>query len=87
LTQINTAIATLQATSNTIGSNNTILQTRSDFIKSMIDTLNGGAAILTANDSNADSAMVLALQARQQLAATALSISTNSAASALRLFS
>jgi flagellin-like hook-associated protein FlgL len=86
LTKINAAIATVAATSASLGSSGTILQTRLDFNKSMADTLNGGASDLTANDSNADSALLLALQTRQQLATTTLSIANGAYASALQLF-
>ena len=86
LTKINAAIATVSATSASLGSSGTILQTRLDFNKSMVDTLNGGASDLTANDSNADSALLLALQTRQQLATTTLSLANGAYASALQLF-
>jgi hypothetical protein len=52
----------------------------------MIDTLNTGATNLTASDSNEDGAMLLALQTRQQLAITALSLVQNGQSSVLRLF-
>lgn len=86
LTKINAAIATVSATSASLGSSGTILQTRLDFNKSMVDTLNGGVTDLTANDANADSAMLLALQTRQQLATTTMSIASGAYASALQLF-
>ena len=87
LTKINAAIATVQATSASLGASNTILQTRMDFNASMANTLNSGASSLTAADSNADGALLLALQTRQQLATTALSIAHGAYASALQLFS
>jgi flagellin len=86
LTQINTAIATVQATSASLGSSNDILKARTAFNKSMADTLTSGADALTASDVNADSAMLLALQTRQQLATTALSIANGAYANALQLF-
>ena len=64
----------------------TIMQTRVDFNKSMVDTLNTGADSLTANDMNADSAALLALQTRQQIAATSLSLTRGGDTSVLRLF-
>jgi len=63
----------------------TILQARMDFNKSMSDTLSSGATQLTAADVNADSALLLALQTRQQLAATSLSLAHGAYASALQL--
>lgn len=87
LTKINAAIANVQATSASLGASNSILQTRMDFNASMVDTLNSGASDLTAADTNADSALLLALQTRQQLATTSLSIANGAYASALQLFS
>jgi len=86
LTKINAAIATVSATSASLGASGSILQTRLDFNKSMVDTLAGGVTDLTANDSNADSALLLALQTRQQLATTTLSMASGAYASALQLF-
>jgi flagellin-like hook-associated protein FlgL len=86
LTQINTAIATVQATSASLGSSSDILAARTEFNKSMADTLTSGADTLTASDINADSAMLLALQTRQQLATTTLSIASGAYANALQLF-
>jgi hypothetical protein len=63
-----------------------VLETRDDFNQTMIDTLNTGAANLTASDSNEDGAMLLALQTRQQVATTALSLVQGSQSSVLRLF-
>ena len=62
------------------------MQTRIDFNKSMMDTLNAGADSLTAADSNEDSAALLALQTRQQIAATSLSLTRGGDTSVLRLF-
>jgi len=86
LTQINTAIATVQATSASVGSSSDILSARADFNKSMANTLSSGADALTASDVNADSAMLLALQTRQQLATTTLSMASGAYANALQLF-
>ena len=86
LTNINNAIATVQATSASLGASGSILQTRLDFNKAMSDTLNSGATDLTASDGNADSALLLALQTRQQLAETTLSVAHGAYASALQLF-
>jgi hypothetical protein len=64
----------------------TIMQTRMDFNKSMINTLGAGAEALTISDTNEDSAKLLALQTRQQMAATSLMLSSNNDSSVLRLF-
>jgi hypothetical protein len=62
------------------------MQTRMDFNKSMINTLGAGADALTISDVNEDSAKLLALQTRQQIAATSLMLSSNNDNSVLRLF-
>jgi flagellin-like hook-associated protein FlgL len=86
LSAISSAIDSLEATAATFSSMATVISTRSDFNSTMIDTLNTGADLLTANDSDEDSAMLLALQTRQQIAATALAIVQDSQATALKLF-
>lgn len=86
LTNVSNALTSLQAISTTIGSVATIMQTRIDFNKSMMDTLNAGANSLTAANSNEDSAALLALQTRQQIAATSLSLTRGGDTSVLRLF-
>jgi flagellin-like hook-associated protein FlgL len=86
LTKINAAIATVAATSASLGASGTILQTRLDFNKSMAQTLTAGASDLTSNDMNGDSALLLALQTRQQLATTTMSIANGAYASALQMF-
>jgi len=52
----------------------------------MINTLGAGADALTISDVNEDSAKLLALQTRQQIAATSLMLSSNNDNSVLRLF-
>jgi flagellin len=86
LTAINNAIDSLEATTTTFSSMATVISARSEFNASMIDTLNTGADLLTENDPNEDSAMLLALQTRQQIAATTLALVQDSQATALKLF-
>jgi len=86
LTEVTNALTALQAISTTIGSVGTIMQTRIDFNKAMMDTLTSGADSLTANDANADGAALLALQTRQQIAATSMSLTRGGDTSVLRLF-
>jgi hypothetical protein len=61
-------------------------EARADFNQAIVNTLNAGADVLTVNDPAADSAALLALQTRQQLAAASLSLTAGGDASALRLF-
>jgi hypothetical protein len=83
---ISVALGSLKAIATTIGSMSTIMQTRIDFNKSMINSLGAGAEALTISDVNEDSAKLLALQTRQQMAATSLMLSSNNDNSVLRLF-
>jgi flagellin len=86
VSNISVALGSLKAIATTIGSMSTIMQTRIDFNKSMINTLGAGAEALTINDVNEDSAKLLALQTRQQIAATSLMLSSKNDNAVLRLF-
>ena len=86
LDQITTAINSLQAYTATFGSMGAIMTARSDFNNSMITTLNSGADALVASDVNEDSAMLLALQTRQQIATAALSFTQGANTDVLKLF-
>ena len=86
VSNISGALNSLKTIATTIGSMSTIMQTRMDFNKSMINTLGAGADALTISDVNEDSAKLLALQTRQQIAATSLMLSSNNDNSVLRLF-
>lgn len=79
-------LSNLRSVSSTLGSNLSIVQTRQDFTKSMIATLGEGADTLTAADTNEEGAKLLALQTRQQLSQTALSLSNQADQAVLRLF-
>ena len=69
-----------------LGNNYTIIQTRQNFTEALTDVLETGADNLVLADMNEESANYLALQTRQQLATSALSLATNSAQSVLALF-
>jgi hypothetical protein len=86
LNHITAALGTLQANSASLGAMSSILDARSAFNQAMVDTLNAGADALTLSDENEDSAMLLALQTRQKLAATTLSLIRGSDDTALKLF-
>ncbi len=76
----------LRGQSSTFGSNLTVVESRQDFTKNMINTLETGAANLTLADSNEEAANLLALQTRQQLSTTALSLASEADQNVLRLF-
>jgi flagellin len=83
---LDTALAALRLQATRFGSSLTILQTREDFTKTMVRTLGAGADDLTLADTNEEGANLLALQTRQALSMTALSLSSMGAQAVLRLF-
>jgi flagellin len=80
------ALTSLKSLSSTFGANLSVAQTRQDFTKDMANTLTTGADNLTNADVNAEAASLLALQTRQQLAQTALSLANQADQGVLRLF-
>jgi flagellin-like hook-associated protein FlgL len=86
LAQIKTALNSVRSQSSAFGSNLSSVQNRQDFTKNMINTLQTGAANLTLADTNEEAANLLALQTRQQLSSTALSMASQSDQAVLRLF-
>jgi flagellin len=87
LNSIDTALDTLRSQASTFGSNLTTVQTRQDFTNNMISTLQTGSDNLVLADTNEEGADLLALQTRQQLSTTALSLSAQSDQAVLKLFS
>jgi len=85
-TAINTAITTVRATTETFGTNSSTIQTRQDFEKNMINTLQTGASNLVLADQNQESANLLTLQTQQQLEISALSIANQANQSVLKPF-
>jgi len=83
---LTTALVTLRSQSQALSSNLQTVQVRQDFTKAMINTLNTGADNLTLADSNEEGANLLALQTRQQLSTTALSLAAQADQNVLRLF-
>jgi len=86
LETLQTALNTLRSQSSSFGSNLSIVQNRESFTKAMINTLETGADNLVLADSNEEGANLLALQTRQQLSTTALSLSAQADQAVLRLF-
>jgi len=84
--QIDAALTTLRTQASKFGSSLTTVQTRQDFTKNLINTLQTGADALVLADSNEEGANLLALQTRQQLSSTALSLSAQADQAVLRLF-
>jgi flagellin-like hook-associated protein FlgL len=61
------------------------VQTRQDFTKNLIATLQTGSDNLVLADTNQEGANLLALQTRQQLSTTALSLSVQSDQAILKI--
>ena len=85
-TAINSAIGNVRAQTETFGTNSSTIQTRQDFEKNMINTLQTGASNLVLADQNQESANLLTLQTQQQLEISALSIANQANQSVLKLF-
>jgi flagellin len=83
---LKTALVTLRSQAQSLSSNLSTVQIRQDFTKAMINTLQSGADNLTLADSNEEGANLLALQTRQQLSTTALSLASQADQNVLRLF-
>jgi flagellin-like hook-associated protein FlgL len=80
------AINKLRDYASTFGNNYSIVQTREEFTENLINVLEEGADKLTLADMNEESANMLALQTRQQLAINSLSLASQAAQSVLKLF-
>ena len=85
-TDLTAALTTLRSQAQAFGSNLSTVQIRQDFTKAMVNTLQSGADNLTLADTNEEGANLLALQTRQQLSTTALSLASQAAQAVLRLF-
>jgi flagellin len=83
---LDTALTSLRSQASKFGSNLSTVQTRQDFTKNMINTLQTGADSLVLADTNEEGANLLALQTRQQLGSTALALSAQQDQQVLRLF-
>ena len=86
LGELDSAINTLRAQASTFGSNLSVVEARQDFTKELVNVLETGAANLTLADTNEEGANLLALQTRQQLSSTALSLASQADQNVLRLF-
>ena len=80
------AITKLRNWSSEFGNNYSIVQSREEFTENLINVLTEGADKLTLADMNEESANMLALQTRQQLAINSLSLASQASQSVLKLF-
>ncbi|MHC5652858.1 flagellin N-terminal helical domain-containing protein [Stappia sp. ICDLI1TA098] len=86
LDELSEALITLREAGSKFGSSLSTVQIRQDFTKAAINTLQTGADNLVLADTNEEGANLLALQTRQQLSTTALSLSSQADQAVLKLF-
>jgi flagellin-like hook-associated protein FlgL len=86
LGKLDTAQAALRSQASRLGSNYSVVQMRQEFSKQLVNTLEVGADNLTLADTNEEGANLLALNTRQQLSQTALSLAAQAQQAVLRLF-
>jgi len=84
--RLNNALSTLRSQASEFGTNLSTVEIRQDYTKTMINTLQEGAGLLTLADTNEEGANLLALQTRQQLASTSLSFASQADQTVLSLF-
>jgi flagellin len=86
MSDLSAALSSLRSQAAAFGSSLSVVQTRQDFTKAMVNTLQTGADNLVLADTNLEGANMLALQTRQSLSTTALSLAAQASQSVLRLF-
>ena len=86
VSNLTVSLTKVRSLASNFGSNLSVVQNRQDFTKKMITTLKTGSDSLVIADTNEEGANMLALQTRQQLSITALSLANQSNQSVLRLF-
>lgn len=86
ISELENAITSLRNMASEFGNNYSIVENRENFTESLINVLEEGFDKLTLADMNEESANMLALQTRQQLAINSLSLASQAAQSVLSLF-
>lgn len=86
IAELDGAISKLRTQASTFGANLGVVEIRQGFTDEMVNTLETGAANLTLADTNEEGANLLALQTRQSLGTTALSIAAQAEQNVLQLF-
>ncbi len=87
INRVQKARETLRGYGRTIATNLSVIQTRLTFTQETINALRAGAQNLTVADQNEEGANLLALQTRQALAQTSLSLLVRGNANIINLFS
>ena len=86
ISDLDTALSSLRSQAATFGSNLSVVETRENFTDALVNTLQVGSDNLVLADTNKEGANLLALQTRQSLSSTALSLAAQSDQNVLRLF-
>ena len=86
ISEVENAVSQLRNMASVFGNNYSIVENREEFTENLINVLEEGADKLTLADMNEESANMLALQTRQQLAINSLSLASQAAQSVLSLF-
>lgn len=86
IAELKGAISTLRSYQAEFGNSYTIVQNREEFTQNFINVLTEGSDKLTLADMNQESAYMLALQTRQQLAISSLALASQGTQSILKLF-
>ena len=86
ITAVEDAVSKLRNMASVFGNNYSIVESREEFTENLINVLEEGSDKLTLADMNEESANMLALQTRQQLAINSLSLASQAAQSVLSLF-
>jgi flagellin len=83
---LSNSLVSLRTMASTLGSQLSIVQTRQEFTKGIVSALQVGGDNLVLSDQNEEGAKLLALNTRQQLSQTSLSLAAQAEQSVLRLF-
>jgi flagellin len=86
IAQVTSAINSVASAAADLGAVKNRISTNTDFVKSLMDSVDRGIGQLVDADMNQESTRLAALQVQQQLGVQALSIANNSSQSILSLF-
>jgi flagellin-like hook-associated protein FlgL len=85
LAKVKVALNAVRSQASSFGSNLSVVENRQNFTKQMMNTLQNGAGDLTLADMNEEAANMVALQTRQSLATSSLSMANQADQNVLQL--
>ena len=85
LAKVKAALNSVRSQASSFGSNLSVVENRQNFTKQMMNTLKNGAGDLTLADMNEEAANMVALQTRQSLATSSLSMANQADQGVLQL--